>query len=136
MSFKTLDVASGSGGGAQQLARVAKYPRCIHVTVYNLDVANPHCAFFGRSRRELVLGPTGIPGGFALPVPAAVAPAAGNGIQYAPGEGFFSAAGAGGVAAIFASSFVLQGWAGELWAAADASNKVQIEVIDAAATEA
>jgi len=135
MSFKTLDIATGKDGGSANICKASKYPRTILVSVINLDTANPHCAFLGRSRRELVPGPTGIPGGFAIPVSPAAAPAAGNGVQYSPGAGFFSAAGAGGVATIAVASLVLEGWTGELWASADATGKVQIEVLDAAASE-
>jgi hypothetical protein len=136
--LRTLDTPVGQSGGAQQLAKDPKRPRSIFVTVYNLDTVNAHCAFFGRSRRELQQpGPVGQQPGFALPVSQAVVPAAGNGINFEPGAGVISEAiGSAGAAVVVAiSSFVLQGWEGELWACADTTNKILVDIMDGASKE-
>ena len=132
---RTLEITTGVNGGAVKLANDPKRPRNIHVTVMNLDTTTAHCAFFGRSRRELGQGATGLQMGFALPVPPAAAPAAGNGIQFAPGQGVFSETPTGGPAIVAVSSFVLQEWSGELWACADANNKIVVDVFDSSSIE-
>lgn len=136
MSTRTLDTASGINGGAVKLCADPKRARDIFVTVTNLDIVNAHAAFFGRSRRELVdAGPVGTQSGFALPVPAAVVPAAGNGIAFAPGQGVISEAGVQGPAVVAISSYNFQGWQGEMWACADVTGKVLIDVFDGASKE-
>lgn len=115
-----LDVASGPNGGARQVARDPGRARNIHVTIQN-PTATTHGVFFGRSRRELVVPPPqGGISGFCVPaVPNTVANQTINTIAY--------------------TNFLLQGWVGELWAAADygpgAVAPLQVEVYDSAVIE-
>jgi hypothetical protein len=120
MSYRTLDIASGANGGAIKLANDPGRARNIHITVLN-PTANAHAAFFGRSRRELTTpGPVGI-AGFALPVPSNAS------TVFAPGQGVV-----GGVSYI---SFLLQGWTGELWAAADVTALIQVDIFEGSTPE-
>jgi hypothetical protein len=135
MSQRTLDIATGQFGGVQQLCRTSRQPRSIHVTVYNLDTTAAHAAFFGRSRRELGQGPSNIQLGFCVGVSPAVAPAAGNGVNFDAGAGVIVETGIQGPALVAFTSMVFQGWAGELWAVADATGKVIVDVFDSAVTE-
>jgi hypothetical protein len=110
MSLKPLDIP----GGQTQAVKIANDPgkaRNIHVTVLNPTAAT-HAAFFGRSMRE-VSGPPPTLGqaGFAV---VAVA----NNVVTST---------IGGVAY---TSFILQGWVGELWAVADAANVISVDVLD------
>jgi len=124
MSLRTLDTASGANGGAIQLAQDPGRARNIHVTGVNIDATNAHAVFFGRNRRELAEpSPTGrgIPG-FALPIPS-------TGVStFQPGMGV--------VGGVSYASYILQGWVGELWAAADVTGGVvQVDVFDAGSAE-
>jgi hypothetical protein len=115
MSYRTLDTASGVSGGAIRLADDPGRARNIHVTVLN-PTAVTHGAFFGRSRRELTTnGLIGIAGFAVIAVANTVVTSTLAGVAY--------------------TSFILQGWAGELWAAADVSNVVQVDVFDGGAIE-
>lgn len=110
MSIKPLDVA----GGQTQAVKIANDPgkaRNIHLTVINPTAAT-HCAFLGRSMRE-VSQPNpayGIPGFAVVAVANTVVTSTVAGVAY--------------------TSIVLQGWVGELWAVADAPNAISIEVLD------
>jgi hypothetical protein len=116
MSYRTLDVAGGVGGGAICLLQDPKRARNIHVTVANASAAT-HAAFFARSRRELVENPPiGIAGIAVVAVANTVATATINGVAY--------------------TTFILQGWTGDLWAASDATGGVvQVDVMEGAASE-
>lgn len=120
MSYRTLEPASGKDGGAICLLQNPGKARNIHVTVLN-STAVTHAAFFGRSRRELTTsGPQGIAGFAVVAVPNTVANATVT---------------VGGIAVAY-TSFILQGWTGELWAASDASgNAVQVDVFEAGGEE-
>lgn len=130
MSYRTLDTAGGANGGAIILAPDPKRARNIHITILNQDggaaPGSTHAVFFGRSRRELQTpGPFGI-AGFCIPVQGAVA-------------GHVSAVGTDVVVMqgvnTAVTSFLLQGWTGELWAAADVSGKVLVDVFEASQPE-
>jgi hypothetical protein len=113
---RSLDIASGQNGGAQQLAKDPGRARNINVTVLN-PTAAVHAAFFGRNRRELTSPPVAGIGGFAVvAVPNTVVNQTIGGVAY--------------------TSFVIQGWSGELWVAADAPNVISVEVMDSASAEA
>jgi hypothetical protein len=115
VSYRTLDVASGLNGGAIQLLQDPGRARNINVTVLNPTNAT-HAAFFGRSRRELAeTPPVGIAGFAIVAVANTVATATIGGVAY--------------------TSFILQGWTGELWAAADATGVVQVDVFEGSGTE-
>lgn len=115
MSYRTLAAAGGASGGAVLLLQDPKRSRNIHVAVLNSSTAT-HAAFFGRSRRELQTpGPTGIAGFPVIAVPNTVANQTIGGVAY--------------------SVFILQGWTGELWAAADADGVVQVDVFEGAGVE-
>jgi uncharacterized membrane protein len=129
MSYRMLDTASGANGGAIKLLDDPGRARNIHVTVLNQDSAaapgGNHAAFFARSRRELTTaGPFGIPG-FCIPVPTSAS------TTTAPGQAVVVM---GGVNTSVVS-FLLQGWTGELWAAADATLKILVDVMEGAAPE-
>jgi hypothetical protein len=129
MSLRFLDVASGPNGGAIQLSPDPGRARNIHVTLFNIDTAVPHAAFFGRSRRELVTaGATGLPSGFCIPVPPAAAAT-----PYAPGQANLTTLGPQPNTAVL--SFLLQGWVGQLWAAADVTGKIYVDVFDSGVNE-
>lgn len=117
MSQRFLDVPQGQGGGPVQLAKAAKYPRSLLVTVSSIDAAVNHAAFLARTRRELQNAPTFGQTGFVVVVlnTAAATALVVGGVSYA--------------------TLVIEGWAGELWACADATGKVQIDVMDSASTE-
>jgi hypothetical protein len=115
MSYRSLDVASGANGGAIQLLQDPQKARNIHVTVLNATAAT-HAVFFGRSRRELVIpGPLGIAGFAVVAVPNTIANATVGGVAY--------------------TSYILLGWTGELWAAADAAGVVQVDAFEAGGVE-
>lgn len=115
MSYRSLDTASGKDGGAICLLQDPKRARNIHVVVLNGTTAT-HAVFFARSRRELVVpGPLGIAGFPVVAVPNTVANQTVGTIAY--------------------TSYILQGWTGELWAAADATSVVQIDVFEAGGVE-
>jgi hypothetical protein len=120
-----LDTAQGASGGAVQLCKASKFPRTIQVTAMHTDTANAHAAFFAQSRRMLQQGATfGFPG-IAVVIPSAT-PAAQNPYPVVTDPG--------GRATSF-QTIAFQGWTGELWACADATGKVQVEVLDAAVAE-
>jgi hypothetical protein len=112
MSFRTLDVASGANGGAIKLLDDPKRARNIHVTVTN-PTALTHAVFFANSRRELTDDPINGISGFAI---IAIA---NNVITSTLGSVAFT-------------SFILQGWVGELWAAADVANVCGVNVFEGA----
>lgn len=115
MSYRSLDIASGQNGGAIKLLDDPKRARNIHVTVLNATNAT-HAAFFGHSRRELATpGPIGIPGFAITAAPNTVANQTIGNVSY--------------------TSFLLQGWTGELWAAADAASVVQVDVFEGGGPE-
>lgn len=130
--IRTLDVPGGSGGGVTQLAKAAKYPRSIIVTASHQDTAANHAVFFGRSRRELQQAPAFGQTGIAVVIPSATPTAA---TPSAPVTDAAAGGGAGTGKATSYATFVFEGYAGELWAVADVTGKVQIEVFDSAATE-
>jgi hypothetical protein len=111
----TLDVAAGSNGGAMKLLDDPKRARNIQITVIN-PTNTPHAAFFANQRREL-----DNPGAAGhIPGIAVVNP--GNTVASIT------------IATIAYFTTVLQGWTGELWAAADASN-VTVEYQEGAGPE-
>jgi len=115
MSFRPLDTASGVGGGAVKLAADPKRARNIHVTVLNPTAAT-HAAFFGRTQRELSDATIGFAG-------FAVVAVANNVVTSTVGT-------------IAYTSFILQAWVGELWAAADIANGIiSVEIYDSANVE-
>lgn len=115
MSYRSLDTASGVSGGAIKLASDPGRARNIHVSVANATNAT-HAAFFGRSRRELATPPPfGIAGFPVTAVPNTVANQTIAGVAY--------------------TVFLLQGWTGELWAAADAASVVQVDIIEGSQLE-
>jgi hypothetical protein len=115
MSYRTLDVAAGQNGGAIQLLQDPKRARNVHVTISNATAA-VHAVFFGRSRRELQSPPpNGIAGFPVIAVPNTVVNQTIGGVAY--------------------STYILQGWTGELWAASDATGVVQIDIMEGASVE-
>jgi hypothetical protein len=129
MSLRMLDVPSGPNGGAVQLSPDPGRARNIHVTLFNIDTAAAHAAFFGRSRRELVTsGATGLPSGFCIPVPPAAAAT-----PYAPGQANLTTLGPQPNTAVV--SFLLQGWCGPLWAAAEKTGLLYVDVFDSGVIE-
>lgn len=115
MSMKTLGVVGGTGGGPAKIAADPGRARNIHVTVANPSNAT-HAAFFGRSRRELEgTPPLGQTGFAVVAVANTVATATVNNVAY--------------------TSYVLQAWAGELWAVADVDSILQVDVMDSAVIE-
>lgn len=115
MAFRPLSTAAGNGGGAVKLAADPRRARNIHVTVLNPTAAT-HAAFFGRSLRELSDQTIGIAG-------FAVVAVANNVVTSTVGT-------------IAYTSFILQGWVGELWAAADiADGIISVEAYDAGSPE-
>lgn len=115
MSYRTLDIAAGVSGGVIQLLEDPKRARNIHVTVLN-PTAVTHAAFFANSRRELQENATfGINGFAIVAVPNTVANATVGTIAY--------------------SSFILQGWVGDLWAASDVAGLIQVDVYEGAGPE-
>lgn len=112
---RSLDVASGSNGGAVKLLDDPGRARNIHVTVVN-PTAVTHAAFFAQSRRELEnVGPNGsIPGICIINV--------GNTIPDIT------------ILTIAYATFILQGWTGELWATSDIPN-LQCEYVEGAGPE-
>lgn len=112
---RPLDIAAGQNGGAQQLAKDPGRARNINVTVLNPTAAT-HAAFFARSRRELDIPPVfGIAGFAIVAVPNTVVNSTVGTVAY--------------------TSFVIQGWVGELWGAADAPSVVSVDVYDSASIE-
>jgi hypothetical protein len=114
MSYRTLDVASGSNGGAICLLQDPGKPRNVHITVLN-NTAQTHAAFFARSRRELAeTPPIGIAGFAVVALPNSVANATVSGVAY--------------------TSTLLLGWIGELWAASDILG-IQVDVFESGGKE-
>lgn len=110
MSYRTLDVASGIGGGAICLLQNPGRARNIHITVLN-PTAVTHVVFFAKTRRELTTpGPVGIAGFAVIAVANNVVTTTVNGVAY--------------------TSTILQQWTGELWAASDVAG-LQIDAIEA-----
>jgi NADPH:quinone reductase-like Zn-dependent oxidoreductase len=125
MSLRMLDTAAGIGGGVVQLCKASKFPRTIQVTASHQDTTNAHAAFFAQSRRMLQQPSTfGFPG-IAVVIPSAT-PGASNPYPVVNDP-------AGKATSFETMSF--QGWTGELWACADVTGKVQVEVLDAAIAE-
>lgn len=118
MSYRTLDAVGGTGGGPIMLLADPKRARNIHVSISN-DTAAPVAVFFGRSRRELSEPPTrGQPGFPVIGVPNTVVNQTIAGVAY--------------------TTFLLQGWTGELWAvglSAVIPANVQVDVFEAGGTE-
>lgn len=114
--MRTLGAIGGTGGGPVKLASDIGRARGIHVSVLNPTAAT-HAAFFARSRRELVPAPTGVgQSGLAIvAVPNTVANATVGGVAY--------------------TTFVFQGYVGELWAVADVEAVIAVDVLDSGSIE-
>jgi hypothetical protein len=130
--IRVLDTPQGVGGGAVRLAAAQKYPRTIIITASHKDSTANHAAFFARSRRELNQRPVFGQSGIAIVVPTTTAAAT---TPSAPVTDTAAGGGAGTTLPISYVTFVFEGYAGELWAAADVTNTVQVDVFDSAATE-
>jgi hypothetical protein len=114
MSYRTLDAVGGIGGGPMQLLQDPKRARNIHVSVAN-NTAATVAAFLARSRRELSIAPVFGQAGFPIVgVPNTVANQTVAGIAY--------------------TTFILQGWTGELWAVGSVAG-VLIDVYEAGGSE-
>lgn len=114
--IRTLDTIGGPQGGPVKLAGDPGKARNIHVTVLNTTAA-VHGAWFGRSQRELSQPtPTQIGQmGFAvIAVPNTVVNSTVGGVAY--------------------TTYLLQGWIGELWAVADAAG-IAVDVMDSGSPE-
>lgn len=134
--IRTLDTPQGAGGGAVRIAAAAKYPRTVIITVSHADTQKAHAAFIARSRRELQSTPAFGQGGIAIVMPPAAAtqPQVKTDTMYPVlDSGVASGANTGKLIIYQTQSFV--GYAGELWACADVTNTVQIDVFDSAAIE-
>jgi hypothetical protein len=111
--MRTLDAIGGNMGGATKLGGDPGKARNIHISILNPTNA-AHLVAFGRSQRELAQpAPNGVgfPGFPVVAVPNTVVNQTVGGVAY--------------------SNFLMQGWVGELWAVADVSGIVQVEILDA-----
>lgn len=115
--IRTVDAIGGNQGGPVKLAADPGKARNIHVTVLN-PTAAVHGIWFGRSQRELSeptptnIGQCGIA---VIAVPNTVVNSTVGTVAY--------------------TTFLLQGWIGELWAVADAAGLVAVDVMDSGSPE-